>query len=76
MKSSTSNLPDSVIGIAFSGCKNNRSRVKMQLPSTVSSSDSVHIEVKYAQGFSVSYHDNFRLVDVQDPQHESETVYR
>ena len=64
------------IGFAIGGCKNNQQSESATTLSTASSPDSVHIEVKYAQGFSVSYHNNYRLVDVQDPQHESETVYR
>lgn len=59
----------------FSGCKNNQQTENKIALSTASSPDSVHIEVKYAQGFNVSYHDNYRLVDIQDPQQENETVY-
>lgn len=33
------------------------------------------IEVKYAQGFKVTNFEGYRLVDIQDPQHESETMY-
>lgn len=33
------------------------------------------IEVKYAQGFKVTNFEGYRLVDIQDPQHENETIY-
>lgn len=57
-------------------CKNNQQSDNKSTSSTASSPDSIHIEVKYAQGFHVSYHENYRLVDIRDPQHENETVYR
>lgn len=60
----------------FFSCKNNQQIDTKNISSTATSPDSVRIEVKYAQGFNVSYHDNYRLVDIQDPQHENETVYR
>lgn len=59
----------------FFSCKNNQQTENKNVSSTISSSDSVHIDVKYAQGFTISYHDNYRLIDIQDPQHENETVY-
>lgn len=59
----------------FFSCKNNQQAENKNVSSTANSSDSVHIDVKYAQGFTISYHDNYRLVDIQDPQHENETVY-
>lgn len=60
----------------LSACKNNQQADNTITSSTANSPDSVQIEVKYAQGFHVSYHDNYRLVDIQDPQHENETVYQ
>ncbi|PXV58895.1 iron complex transport system substrate-binding protein [Dysgonomonas alginatilytica] len=59
----------------FSACKNNQQADNQRTLFTAGSADSVHVDVKYAQGFNVSYHDNYRLVDIQDPQHENETVY-
>lgn len=44
---------------------------------TSGSADSLNVtQVKYAKGFNVSEHGNFRLVDIQDPSGESDTQYK
>ncbi|WP_165043625.1 ABC transporter substrate-binding protein [Dysgonomonas sp. ZJ709] len=64
-----------IITICFSACNPNRSQEGTN-SSSINNSDSAYIEIKYAQGFKVTYLDNYKLVDIQDPQGESETIYR
>lgn len=40
------------------------------------SSDTTKVIVKYAEGFDVIYDGNVRLITIQDPQHETEAIYR
>lgn len=40
------------------------------------SNDSAQIKIKYAQGFTVKYLNDIKLIDIKDPQGENETVYR
>lgn len=39
-------------------------------------SDTTHIHIKYAKGLSISYHKNYKLVEISDPEGKNETIYR
>lgn len=58
--------------LVFTSCKPKKENGENVSANIIS--DSL-INVKYAQGFKVTNYETYRLVDIQDPQHESETVY-
>lgn len=62
--------------VIFSGCNNNRQSDNKYIESTTNSNDSTRLEVKYAKGFRISYHDNYKLVEIEDPQRENDNIYR
>lgn len=37
--------------------------------------DTVQVQIKYAKGLSISYYNNYRLVEISDPEGKNETVY-
>lgn len=57
-----------ILIIAFTSCNNKKSE-----RSATESTDST--TVKYAKGFKVSTHGNYRLVDIHDPSGESDLEY-
>ncbi len=59
--------------IAFSSCNNKKSQNGNT--TNVFSGDSARIQIKYAKGLAISHHDNYRLVDISDPEGKSETTY-
>lgn len=60
--------------ILFSSC-NNRKEQGVNTANVISG-DSTQIQIKYAKGLAISYHDSYRLVDINDPEGKNETVYR
>lgn len=60
--------------ILFSGCgnKQNNNNSGSEAPS---SENREKVEIKYAQGFKVTDKGAYRLVDIEDPQHESKMTY-
>lgn len=39
-------------------------------------SDTTNIQIKYAKGLSISYHKNYKLVEISDPEGKSGSIYR
>ncbi|MDR1089710.1 MAG: ABC transporter substrate-binding protein [Prevotella sp.] len=59
--------------IAFSSCNNKKGQSTDT--GSITSGDSALIQIKYAKGLAISYHGNYRLVDISDPEGKNETVY-
>jgi len=62
-------LTITVIGI--SSCNNKKQNVSVTNQLKTSSA-----EIKYAQGFQVMEYDNYKLIDIHDPQSNEETIYK
>lgn len=60
------------IVLLFTACNSNQKSQN----SSDNQNNSSTIEVKYAKGFKVSDHGNYRLVDISDPSGESSTTYK
>lgn len=63
-----------VTAILFSGCGNKRNNDNAS-SDTSSNENREKVEIKYAQGFKVTDKGTYRLVDIEDPQHESKMTY-
>lgn len=59
--------------IAFTSCNNKKSKDAVVTDNV--SGDYARVQIKYAKGLTISYHDNYRLVDICDPEGKSETKY-
>jgi len=60
--------------IVFTSC-NNKKTQDNTAPSD-NPVDSAHVQIKYAKGLKISDHNNYRLVEITDPEGKNETVYR
>ncbi len=61
------------IAIFSSSCNNKKDQSSSTTGTT--SSDSAHVQIKYAKGLAITYRDNYRLVDISDPEDKNGTVY-
>ncbi|MDU1903382.1 MAG: ABC transporter substrate-binding protein [Dysgonomonas sp.] len=58
-----------VVGV--SSCDNKKQNI-----SETSQQKAVSSEIKYAQGFQVTEYENYKLIDIHDPQSNKETIYK
>lgn len=61
------------IAIFSSSCNNKKDQSSSATGN--SSGDSAHVQIKYAKGLAITYHNNHRLIDISDPEGKNETVY-
>lgn len=61
------------IAIFSSSCNNKKDQSSSATGN--SSGDSAHVQIKYAKGLAITYHNNYRLIDISDPEGKNETVY-
>lgn len=60
--------------LLFGACGNKQTKDSV-LPNNSNANERARVEVKYAQGFKVIDKGNYRLVDIEDPQHENKVTY-
>ena len=61
------------IAIFSSSCNNKKDQSSSTTETT--SGDSAHVQIKYAKGLAITYRDNYRLIDINDPEDKNGTVY-
>lgn len=62
-----------IIATLVSSCRHKKEESTPTVSAT--SSDSSHMQIKYAKGLKITYHNNYRQVDISDPEDKNGTVY-
>ena len=58
------------------GCTPGHSSKQKNEPEKEAGYSFEEVEIRYAKGFTVKQYDTYRLIDISDPQHSDDTVYK